>query len=154
MLYFRHSSLINAPVEVVWRFHERLDILQLLTPPWQPVKVVRREGGLQIGAISEICIFLGLFPVRWVSQHTQYEEYKLFTDEQTIGPLESWTHRHEFVEENGKTHLTDAIAYSLPGGFLAELILGWWVNSRLEQMFIYRHNVTKRECEQINNNYN
>ncbi|MDD1437932.1 cyclase, partial [Dolichospermum sp. ST_sed10] len=43
MLHFKHSSIINAPVEVVWKFHERSDILQILTPPWQPVQVVRRD---------------------------------------------------------------------------------------------------------------
>ncbi len=50
MLQFKHSSMINAPVETVWRFYERSDILQLLTPPWQPVQVIRREGGLDKGA--------------------------------------------------------------------------------------------------------
>lgn len=37
MLHFSHSSIINAPVQVVWEFHERQDVLKLLTPPWQPV---------------------------------------------------------------------------------------------------------------------
>jgi ligand-binding SRPBCC domain-containing protein len=37
MLHFTHSSIINVPVEVVWKFHERHDIVQLLTPAWQPV---------------------------------------------------------------------------------------------------------------------
>ncbi|MGK7879270.1 MAG: cyclase, partial [Crocosphaera sp.] len=27
MLRFQYSSLINAPIEVVWQFHERKDIL-------------------------------------------------------------------------------------------------------------------------------
>jgi ligand-binding SRPBCC domain-containing protein len=59
MQKFQHSSLIDAPVEVVWEFYERKDILQLLTPPWQPVQVVRREGGLDVGAISEFRLMLG-----------------------------------------------------------------------------------------------
>ena len=46
MLHYCMSTLIDAPVEVVWNFHERSDILERLTPPWQPVQVVRREGGL------------------------------------------------------------------------------------------------------------
>ncbi|MEH1950250.1 MAG: cyclase, partial [Nostoc sp.] len=28
MLHFKHSSIINASPEVVWKFHERPDILQ------------------------------------------------------------------------------------------------------------------------------
>ena len=147
MLHFKRSSLIDAPVEVVWRFHERQDILQILTLPWQPVQIVRREGGLDVGAITEFRIFLGPIPVQWVARHTECEQYRLFTDEQVKGPMQSWVHRHQFTTEGGKTRLTDAIAYSLPGDFLAEFVLGWWVNSRLDEMFRYRHEVTKRECE-------
>ena len=149
MLYFEHSSVINAPVEVVWHFHERNDILQLLTPPWQPVEIMRREGGLEVGAISEFRLWLGFFPVRWLARHTEYEKYQLFTDEQIEGPMQFWVHRHQFVAENGNTQLTDAIAYAIPGGTLADNLLAGWVNSRLEQMFIYRHKVTKRECEKL-----
>jgi ligand-binding SRPBCC domain-containing protein len=147
MLYFNHSSLINAPVEVVWKFHERPDILQLLTPPWQPVQVVRREGGLGKGAITEFRLFLGPLPLTWLARHTECEKYSLFTDEQISGPFESWTHRHEFTSENHQTRLTDVISYSLPGGDAVEFASGWLVQVQLEAMFRYRHYVTKRECE-------
>ncbi|MGK7923886.1 MAG: SRPBCC family protein [Spirulina sp.] len=146
MLNFKYSTLIDAPIETVWNFHERADILQILTPPWQPVQVIRREGGLGVGAISEFRIFLGFLPVTWVARHTQCERYHFFTDEQSEGPLVSWTHRHQFDDEEGKTRLTDAIAYELPGGGLAEFFLGWWVESRLQDMFRYRHEITQREC--------
>lgn len=147
MLHFQFSSLINAPVKAVWNFHERLDILDVLTPPWQPVEVVRREGGLDVGAITEFCIHLGPVPVRWVARHTKCQEYSLFVDMQIDGPMQTWIHSHQFVPENGQTRLTDSIEYELPGGALAESLLGWWVNSRLQEMFRYRHQVTKRECE-------
>lgn len=147
MLHFKYSSLIDAPVEVVWNFHERPDILQILTPPWQPVEIVRREGGLDVGAITEFRILLGPFPVRWVARHIECEKNRLFVDRQISGPMESWVHRHLFTQENGKTKLTDRIDYEIPGGLIAELVLEWWVNARLTDMFRYRHEVTKRECE-------
>ncbi len=147
MLRFKFSSLINAPVEVVWNFHERQDILQILTPPWQPVTIVRREGGLDIGAISEFRLQLGPIPVKWVAKHTECQKNKIFTDEQVEGPMDSWVHHHQFTEENGQTRLTDSIEYEIPGGWLVEFLLGWWVDSRLKEMFRYRHEVTKRECE-------
>lgn len=147
MLNFRYSSLINAPVETVWQFHERPDILNLLTPPWQPVKIIRRQGGLGVGAKSEFRLSLAGIPVPWIATHIECVPNCLFVDEQTDGPMESWVHRHEFIPEEGKTRLTDAIAYEIPGGFLAELLLGWWVNARLQDMFRYRHQVTKTNCE-------
>ncbi|PSO56173.1 MAG: cyclase [Cyanobacteria bacterium QH_1_48_107] len=147
MMRFQYSTLIAAPVELVWKFHERADVLELLTPPWQPVQVIRREGGLEVGAISEFRIFLGPLPIPWQARHTECKQYQQFTDEQVDGPMQSWVHRHQFREENGQTRLTDAIEYTLPGGEIAEFLLGWWVNSRLEDMFRYRHEVTQRECE-------
>ncbi len=147
MLHFNHSSVIDAPLEVVWNFHERPDILQLLTPPWQPMQVVRREGGLDVGAITEFRLFVGLLPLTWLARHTEYDKYRLFTDEQISGPFESWVHRHQFASEGGKTRLTDAITYSMPGGGTVEFISGWLIQTQLEAMFRYRHYVTKRECE-------
>lgn len=147
MLNFEYSSIINAPVETVWKFYERQDILQILTPPWQPVEVIRREGGLDVGAISEFRLHLGLVPVKWISTHTECEKERLFVDEQTEGFMSYWRHRHEFIPLGDKTKLVDAIAYSLPGDWLAESLIGWWINSRLTDMFCYRHEVTKKECE-------
>ena len=147
MLHFQYSSLINSPVENVWQFHERPDILKLLTPPWQPVKVIRREGGLGVGAISEFRLILGPIPVQWLAKHIECQPNSLFVDEQIAGPMKSWVHRHQFEAIGGQTKLTDAIAYELPGGWLVELILGWWVEARLKDMFRYRHQVTKQACE-------
>lgn len=147
MGHFQYSSLIDAPVNLVWEFHERKDILQLLTPPWQPVKVIKREGGLEVGAISEFRLLIGVIPVRWVARHIECEKYKIFTDQQVTGPMEYWLHRHQFKEEDGKTRLTDSIDYQIPGGWISELLLGWWVNSRLQDMFRYRHEITQKECK-------
>ena len=147
MLKFEYSSLVNAPVKTVWEFHERSDILNLLTPPWQPVKVIRREGGLEIGAVSEFLLMLGFLPIPWIARHTEYEKYHLFTDEQIKGPMKSWRHQHLFQAKDQQTQLSDRIDYEIPGGWLSELLLSWWVNSRLKDMFKYRHQITKKYCE-------
>ena len=147
MLKFEYSSVINSPVQNVWEFHERKDVLELLTPPWQPVKVIRREGGLEIGATSEFLLMLAFIPIPWIARHTEYEQYRLFTDEQVKGPMKSWRHQHIFEDKSGKTKLSDRIDYEIPGGWLSELLLGWWVNSRLKEMFKYRHQITKDYCE-------
>ncbi|MEY3334379.1 MAG: hypothetical protein RLZZ176_2682, partial [Cyanobacteriota bacterium] len=78
---------------------------------------------------------------------TDYEKYRLFTDEQISGPFESWIHRHEFTEEAGKTRLTDNISYAIPGGNTVEFVSGWLIQTQLEAMFRYRHYVTGRECQ-------
>ena len=76
MLDFKHSSIINASVEVVWKFHQRPDVIKLLIPPWQSIQVIRREGGFGIGAKTEFRLFLGPLSITWVARHTQTEEYQ------------------------------------------------------------------------------
>ncbi|GFE68866.1 hypothetical protein CFPU101_14760 [Chroococcus sp. FPU101] len=88
------------------------------------------------------------YSVRWVARHTECIAYQLFVDQQIEGPMQSWTHRHQFQTENGQTRLTDIIEYELIGSEITESLLHWWVNSRLEDMFRYRHQVTQQECEQ------
>lgn len=122
MLTFKRSTLINAPIEKVWEFHERSDILEILTPPWQPVKIIRREGGLDIGAISEFRLILGFIPIRWVARHIECEKPSFFVDKQETGPMKSWLHRHQFTPENGKTRLTDEINYEIPGEQLSNFL--------------------------------
>ncbi|MEQ8755650.1 MAG: hypothetical protein RID09_19325 [Coleofasciculus sp. G1-WW12-02] len=60
-----------------------------------------------------------------------------------------WVHRHQFTQESGKTRLTDTIKYGLLGGWLVEMLLGWWVDAQLEKLFSYRHQVTQTECSRI-----
>jgi ligand-binding SRPBCC domain-containing protein len=147
MLQFKYSSVINASVNTVWKFHERPDVLQILTPPWQPVQVIRREGGLGIGAITEFRLFLGPLPLTWLARHTGYKEYEFFIDEQISGPFDSWKHRHLFEAEGNNTRLTDDISFAMPGGETVEFVSGWLVKAQLEAMFRYRHHMTKQQCE-------
>ena len=144
MLRFEYSSIIKAPVEKVWQFHQREDVLDLLTPPWQPVKIIRREGGLEIGATTEFIIQLAFIPVPWIARHVECRPYEVFIDRQIKGPMVSWEHQHIFKQkESQQTQLIDRIDYEIPGGWLSEFILGWWVNSRLKEMFKYRHHITQ-----------
>ena len=147
MMTFEHSSYISAPVEEVFAFHERSDAIELLTPPDRKLQVVRREGGLESGAIVEFRIPAGPLKLRWLAHHIAYEKNRLFIDEQRKGPFSAWVHAHQFVPQGAGTRLTDSIEFSLPGGLLAEKVFGWLVRRELFKMFEYRHAVTKAWCE-------
>ncbi|MFN0167350.1 MAG: SRPBCC family protein [Bryobacteraceae bacterium] len=140
---FVKSVLINAPVDDVFRFHEREDALSLLTPAFPPVRMISRTGGIDTGARVELRV--GVF--RWVALHTAYERNRLFVDEQIHGPFAKWVHRHEFEAAGPQTKLTDRISYELPGGPLVTMLLGWTVGFGLRNMFTHRHHVTKEFCE-------
>ena len=143
MPVFSKSVLIAAPLDDVFRFHEREDALSLLTPAFPAVRMIGRTGGIQTGARVELRV--GFF--RWVALHTAYERNRLFVDEQIRGPFAKWVHQHEFEADGAKTRLTDRITYELPGGSLINRLFGWTVTLGLRKMFSHRHRVTKEVCE-------
>lgn len=147
MQHFEFSSWIDAPVETVFEFHERRDALELLTPPWPPVKVIRPPASLAAGTIVELQIGPWPLSMRWVARHLAYEQNHKFIDEQRSGPFAIWVHTHLFEAEKGGTRLRDSIAYAVPGGAWGETLFGWLVRRQLHQMFTYRHAVTRRYCE-------
>jgi ligand-binding SRPBCC domain-containing protein len=141
---FVKSTVIHAPVQVVFAFHQREDALRLLSPAFPPVRIVRKTGGIEAG--SEVELQIG--PVHWIARHTAFEKNRFFEDRQISGPFAKWVHRHEFEPLGGSSRLTDRIDYQLPGGALMNALLGWAVHLGLMQMFRHRHRMTKLYCEQ------
>jgi ligand-binding SRPBCC domain-containing protein len=140
---FVRSVLIDAPVDEVFRFHEREDALLLLSPAFPRVRVIGRTGaGIESGARLELRI--GVVP--WVALHTAYEKNRLFEDQQIRGPFAKWVHRHEFKSAGTGTRLTDRVEFLLPGGSLVNALFGWIVKLGLVNMFSHRHRVTREIC--------
>jgi ligand-binding SRPBCC domain-containing protein len=145
MATFTKSSVIEAPVSVVFGFHEREDALQLLTPKFPPAHLISKTG---IGIAPGTRVVLRVGFTTWVALHTDYQRNRLFVDEQISGPFARWIHRHEFEDLQGtRTRLTDRIEFELPGGRLATAALGWAVSLALTRMFDQRHRVTRQYCE-------
>jgi ligand-binding SRPBCC domain-containing protein len=138
MHHLEFTSLIQAPVETVFGFHERPDAIQLLTPWWLFPKFERLKGqGLEAGV--ELVVTTG-FVTRWHARHVAYEKNRLFTDVIVSGPMKQWRHEHRFEPVGGATRLTDSIDFEPKGPApLAKAGLRW--------LFAYRHQVTRRYCE-------
>ncbi len=135
---------MQAPVEQVFAFHERDDALALLSPPFPPLHVVSRQGGIRAGARVD----LRIGPIRWLAAHTDYRPNELFVDEQLAGPFASWVHRHEFEAlGSATTRLTDRVTFELPGGPVVNALFGRLVAWSLIPMFRFRHRATRLACE-------
>lgn len=143
MPQFVATSIIPAPVDAVFAFHERPDALALLSPPFPPVRILHRTPGLTPGA--SVTLRVGL--LTWVAVHTAYIPNRLFVDEQMKGPFARWIHRHEFEDVNGATRLTDRIEFELPGGGLINGLFAWTVRLALRRMFAFRHAATARAVQ-------
>ncbi len=142
------ESVIAAPPERVFAFHELPDAFERLVPPWENASVVQTADISMIGsrAIIEIKT-LGVIPVRWVAEHTAYDPPRMFEDIQISGPFKSWRHRHIIEPHETGAVLRDEIEYEPPMGFLGTLAAPFAIEPKLRAMFDYRHEVTREWCE-------
>lgn len=147
-MQFVKETIIKAPPEQVFAFHELPDAFERLVPPWENAKVIQKADISKIGsqAIIEMKV-LGLFPARWVAEHTKYEPPRMFEDVQISGPFSSWRHQHIILPHTDGACLRDEIEFEPPLSFLGEIAAPIFVIPKLEKMFAYRHEVTRKWCE-------
>jgi ligand-binding SRPBCC domain-containing protein len=145
---FIKETIINTTPEKVFEFHLRPDALELLTPPWEKVKVIQLADITKIGsqAILETKIF-GLVPARWIAEHTKFEPPKMFEDVQISGPFSSWRHQHIFLPHENGTILRDEIDFEPPMWIFGKIAAPFLILPKIEKMFEYRHQITKDFCE-------
>lgn len=137
---FEKRSVMPVSADELFAWHEREGAFERLNPPFAPVEVVERRGGLAVGARTVILMPLGPVKQRWVAEHTAYEPGRMFRDEQTSGPFAKWVHTHRCEPRaDGTSELIDTIEYALPlGGFVGHS----FTERTLTQMFDYRHALT------------
>ena len=146
---FVKESVIRASPERVFEFHEQATVLSLLMPPWESARVIQPARISEVGAraIVETKVF-GPIKLRWIAEHTVYEPPHVFEDVQVKGPFRSWRHRHVVEPHASGAILRDEIDYEPPFGFLGRALAPRLVRKRLQKLFDFRHEVTRRWCEE------
>ncbi len=145
---FTKESLIKALPENVFSFHERPDAFEMLIPPWEMAEIIQKADISVIGsrAVIDTKIF-GLVTSRWVAEHTVYDPPHLFEDIQISGPFKSWRHRHIVKPHPDGAVLTDDVEYEPPFSIFGNLAAPFLIAPKLEKMFDYRHEITRKWCE-------
>ncbi len=149
-MIFTKQSNIEAPVEDVFQWHARPGALERLSPPWDPLEVIEKGPGIDPGTRVEMNIKAGLLPakIRWVAEHTRYEENRMFQDRQVRGPFKRWVHTHTFTGNGqGGTILEDRIDFALPFHPLGNLFGSRSILKKLGKIFRYRHATTTSDIE-------
>ncbi|MGE0757582.1 MAG: SRPBCC family protein [Pirellulaceae bacterium] len=146
--HYVKQTQINAPPDLVFRFHESSDALVQLIPPWENMKLAESAGSLRAGSRVVLRGSVGVIPIQWVAIHTEYNPPHLFADRQESGPFAYWYHRHRFLDDGqGGTLLRDEVEYAVPLGMIGRWLGGWLVRRKLEAMFAYRHEKTRSLIE-------
>lgn len=142
MPYFFKQTQVPAPVEEVFAWHEQPQVLSLLIPPWENVKILNCTGPISLeGSRVTLRInILGPIAIDWVSEHHNYQAGFQFQDSQIKGPFHYWKHTHRFIPvDDMRCLIEDEIEYALPLAPLSHWIAGWVVKRKLSLMFDYRH---------------
>jgi uncharacterized protein (TIGR01777 family) len=138
-LTYRAEIADHAP-ETVFDWHERSGALQRLTPPWADVDFVESSGGIRDGGRVSLRIRRGPTTFRWELRHSDYEYGRQFRDEQTSGPLKSWTHVHRFSPNGlGGTIVEDEVEVEPPLGVAGAAIAPSIVKAELGRLFRFRY---------------
>ncbi|MBX7171085.1 MAG: SRPBCC family protein [Pyrinomonadaceae bacterium] len=148
-MQFVKETIIHATPEKVFAFHELPDAFEKLLPPWENAKIIQKADISKVGsqAIIETKIF-GLIPTRWVAEHTKYEPPKMFEDVQISGPFKNWRHQHLILPHESGAILHDEIEFEPPMWFLGKIAAPFAILPKLEKMFAYRHEITRKWCEE------
>lgn len=143
---FEKRSRIEAPVEAVFQWHARPGAIERYSPPWDPIKVIRRSGGIKTGAKVAIRMKAGPVPYIWKARHTDFQENRLFRDEQISGPFSEWIHSHHFEADGPDAcYVTDSISYRLPPHPFRQVLSYRMVENKLARIFNYRHFTLKHD---------
>jgi ligand-binding SRPBCC domain-containing protein len=145
---FVKETVIRCSQDRLFAFHELPDAFERLVPPFEDAKVIQKADISEIGsrAIIETKIF-GLIPAKWIAEHTAFDPPRYFEDVQISGPFKSWKHGH-FVEPHADgAILRDEIDFEPPMSFIGDLAAPLFIIPRIEKMFEYRHEATKKWCE-------
>ena len=139
------SSSIEAPVQALFDWHTRPGAFDRLTPTWETVRIVSREGGLEAGARLHLQLALGPLRLNWIAVHTSCTPPTGFVDQAERSPFASWKHEHRFEPDGATSRLVDIIEWRVPFGRLGALFGNRVARRRIERMFAQRHARTRHD---------
>jgi uncharacterized protein len=145
---FVYKAHLAAPAHTVFAWLEASGAFERLAPPWQPLTVLERQGGIKDGSLV-LAVSKGPVSIRWSFRHDQYIPGKQFRDYQVEGPFKMWQQIHR-VEPDGDaaSYLIDEVEYELPDDVPAKFIASFYIESELGKLFRYRHNLIADDLEQ------
>ncbi len=143
---FTKRSVLDIPAESAFSWHERDGAIERLSPPWDPIRVIHKSGGIQPGATVVLGMQEGPYKYKWHAKHTDYEQNKLFRDEQVKGPLSSWVHTHRFETlSESQCVLEDTIEYKPYFSSISQFLADHFVKKKLNRIFDWRHRTTEAD---------
>nr|MCU0623172.1 NAD-dependent epimerase/dehydratase family protein [Gemmatimonadaceae bacterium] len=147
MPVFSRQHRMPVPASELFAWHERPGAFERLNPPWDPVRVVARSGGIRDGDRATVRVsFAGPIGLDWTLEHRDYIAGRQFRDVQVQGPFARWEHTHAMAPAGDNGHdasvLTDTIAFEAPLRWAGGVVVEPLITGMLDRLFAYRHALT------------
>lgn len=137
------SSMVEAPIEVVYDFHMDSHNLDEVLPPWLDISPISVPVSMEVGAEITYRVKRYGISMPWVVRVVRLDRPKVFTAQVVKSPLHNFVHAHYFkaIDEN-TTKITDVVHFALP--FRPFSLIFWpFIKKDMEMIFTYRHRIAK-----------
>jgi ligand-binding SRPBCC domain-containing protein len=134
-LYRRQSLAMSE--QQAWDFFSSPYFLNQITPDFFHVDITSPVpehiyAGLLISyRMKAVC---GV-PMSWLSEVCYCDEPKRFVYQQRVGPFNFWSHEVRISPENQGIVLEDLVFYTMPWGWIGELLHGMLIGKKLQCIF-------------------
>ena len=149
MQTFIKSSYINCDTKSLFDFHLDTNNLTKITPTNIKVELLKKNFKPVVSQILKIKSTKYFIPMMWEVKIEKIEEPNLLVDIALKSPFAFWEHKHIFIKHGNMSELKDVITFKMPFGILGDL-LSFFVKKDLQNMFDYRHKITKNILENRN----
>ena len=142
-IYEIHTTqVINRPIEEVFVFFSKPENLAVITPKKLGFKILTPTPiKMNKGCLIDYLIHLMGIPVHWRTIITDYDPPHMFIDQQLKGPYSLWHHTHTFKKIENGVEIKDRIIYSIPLGWMGQLLHKFWIKKDLNNIFSHRKKV-------------
>ena len=139
----KKTQYLPTTLEKAWDFFSNPTNLKKITPPSLGLEITS-EPADKIYEGMIITYNVNPFPfyrTTWITEITHIDYLHRFIDEQRLGPYKLWHHQHFFSEADNGIIMEDLIHYSVPYGYIGNLLNTVYIARNLDYIFNYRSKI-------------
>ncbi len=142
---FEKSTVLDAPIEAVYAFHENPHNVAKISPASFRVHRIEANPEAVAGETFTLEASQFLLPIRWRGVWDQADHPTLLADRALRSPFARFRHEHRFesIDIGRRTRMTDHLEYALPGGCFGDLIGRTIMPVFFAVLFAARHRATR-----------
>lgn len=133
-----YETRLNCSPEGLFDFLTRISNVPKVTDPKIGITFTSAPEVIEQGSRLDFQIMTFGQVVKSTHQIMEFDRPRLVVEQQILGPMKSWIHRHEYTAIPEGVLMRDVVDFQLPGGLIGMLLSESKVRDHLEDGFYYR----------------